>query len=869
MKINLIINNMMCANCVSTIENNLIKVSGISKVTCNLVNQECHLEYDENLISRIEIINAINSLGYQVNDDIKDVILNIDTIHCANCVATIENGLKKHDGIINVSANLVNSNARISYNENIINLEEIKDIINSLGYQVKENLIKRSYYISNLDNNFNDALLYLNKVEGLSDISIRNNILSFISDEDIVDIVLVKNKLRKLSYQLESIKQNKLDIQSINIKKFRVSFIIALIVTIILDVLSMIGMFSNSIINLLGLNVFVIIQFILCSIVLLIGRNFFINGFKALIKFHPNMDTLVSLGSGVGFIFSIYMLFKYWDTSHLIHHLYFESSATIITFILLGKYLESLSKKNASQSLISLYEIIPNQVLIEKNKQELLIDSEDLKVNDIVIVKTGDILASDGIIIEGKAELDEAIITGESLSIIKNVNDEVVMGSTNINGYFKYKVTKIGQESTIGKIAQLVNEAQASKAPIARLADVISKYFIITIIILAILAGCYWALIANKDSDFVLNIVATTLIIACPCALGLATPTAMLVSSSRASRMGILIKEMSALELAGKVNTIAFDKTGTITNNIKVVKEVNVFDNENKDTYFKIIKSLESKSEHLISKAIINYLEEYDELDIEDFEIIIGKGLIGYYQNNRVIIGSDSLIMENNLIIDPKFIDLDNDYKDNHITIYMAYNNEVCVQFIISDQIKEDAYESINKLQQLNKDIIILSGDNQNKVVELARKLNITKAFGNLLPQNKIDKIKELQNNNNLVMMVGDGVNDAPALACANVSVAIGTSTNVSIDTSDIVLINNKLNDLVKLVILSQKTITNIKQNLFWAFAYNVIMVPIAMGALYYFNGLLINPMFGAIAMSLSSLTVLSNALRLRKINIS
>ncbi|MDR3215193.1 MAG: heavy metal translocating P-type ATPase [Bacilli bacterium] len=869
MKITLVISNMNCANCISTIENSLNNLNGINEVSCNLIAQTCFISYQEDLISYDKIIKTLNEIGYQVQEQLVHQELLVSNIHCANCILSIEQGLSKELGISKVNANLLTSRVSFDYNENLINEATIIEKLKELGYPIINKIISVQYEFTHLEDG-DDLWLknYLSNLEGLSNLVFNQNKLSFNYDDKLIDIIELKALIRSKNYQLKRIDQEVVDIQTLNKKLFFNKFILALFFSVILMFISMSDLIGLNLAMMVNPFSLAIIQLLLCLIVLLIGRNFYISGFRALIKLHPNMDTLIALGSGVGFGFSIFNMFNIKDDMILMDHLYFESSAMIITFILLGKYLEAKSKKNAAKALRELYDLVPAQVLIKKDQDEILIDNEELKVNDIVSIKPGHIIVGDGIIIEGIGELDESIISGESLPITKKEDDLVKMGSINTNGYFKYRVSDIGEQTSLAKIIKLVNDAQSSKTPIAKLADQVSKYFVLIIIGLALVSGLFWLVIMHENIDFVIRIICTVLIIACPCALGLATPTAMMVASNLAAKQGILVKEMAALEMANQVDVIAFDKTGTITNgNLEVIK-VNYHD-ENYQFYHNLLISMEMKSEHLIAQAITKHFldNDFEELLVEDYENIISKGLKACYNNKIILVGNDKFMDDHNISIPQSYLEEDQTLKSSHISIYLSYDSIIMMQLIISDTIKDNASLVVNQLKYLNKELVILSGDATSNTQIIASQVGIDHYYGNLSPQNKIEYLKGLRNKNLKVMMVGDGINDAPALAEADLAVAIGAGTNVAIDCADVILVNNDLLDIVKLITLSHKTIINIKQNLFWAFAYNVIMIPIAMGLFYHLNGLLINPMFGALAMSLSSLTVLSNSLRLYKIN--
>ncbi|MEG0365087.1 MAG: copper-translocating P-type ATPase, partial [Erysipelotrichales bacterium] len=614
---------------------------------------------------------------------------------------------------------------------------------------------------------------------------------------------------------------------------------------------------------------YALIQLILTIIAVYAGRNFFVNGFKALIKRVPNMDTLVALGTSVAFVYSLFatIMIATGDKSYA-HSLYYESAATIITLILLGKFLESKTKGKTSESIKKLMNLAPKTTTIIKDGKEEVISVEDVELDDILLVRPGEKIAVDGIVIEGNSAVDESMLSGESIPVEKSIGDQVVGASINSNGVLKYQATRIGKDTTLSQIVKLVENAQATKAPIAKMADVISGYFVQVVIALAVIAGLLWYFVGGEDIRFVLTIVTAVLIIACPCALGLATPTAIMVGTGKGASSGILVKSGEALENAKAIDVVVFDKTGTLTIGKPIVTDLHSTIDEAK--LLQIIASAENNSEHPLAQAIVNHAKDQN-LEIlasSDFENIVGHGISVKVENNEVLIGNDKLMKVNNIVFNKYDESFDKLSHEGKTAMYIAIDNELIGLIAVADAIKDSSLETIEKLHKMNIEVMMLTGDNEKTANAIAKQLGIDKVFAQVLPEDKINKIKELQNNGYNVAMVGDGINDAPALVQSNVGIAIGSGSDIAIESGDIVLIKDDVRDVVKAIKLSKMTIRNIKQNLFWAFAYNTIGIPIAMGVLHLFGGPLLNPMFAAAAMSFSSISVLLNALRLKFIKL-
>ncbi len=733
----------------------------------------------------------------------KKIILIVDGMTCSACSNGLEKYLNKQNGIINANVNLVMANVTVDYDENILNQEKIEKYIKQAGF--KSGGIFKNIKVENKNKHEKNLFIVF---------SLLAIILMYIS----------------MGHMLN------------------------------LPVPTIINLHDNPIIYTSSLLFFTILF-------LIYGYDILKNGYKNLIHRIPNMDTLVSLGVISSFVYSLYGMLKILNGEYTYTmNLYFESSAIVIYFVKLGRYLDNINKDKTKEAIQKLVEITPNQATIEKNGKELKITLDEIKKGNILISKPGEKIAVDGEIIGGKAHFDESFITGESKPIIKDKGDKVVAGSLNYDGFIKYKAEKIGKESTVSEIVRLVIEASNTKAPIAKVADRISEYFVPVIIIISIITFIVYLLL-GYDLATSLSTFVTILVVACPCSLGLATPLAIVVSEGICIKNGILVKKSEILETAAKVNTIVFDKTGTLTyGRLKISKIYNYSNLDNKKL-LQLAGSIENKSTHPISKAFIDYLEEnkIDKLETSNFKNIPGYGIIAYINNEKYILGNQKIVekysISNDHLKDEKELSL-----DGSSIIYIIKNNIIIALIGVNDVIKENSKEIINQLNKEDIETIMLTGDNKETALKVGKEIGITNIISNVLPKEKTEVIKSLKKQNKIVMMCGDGINDSPALAHSDIGVSVKSGTDIAMDSSDVILIKNDLDSILKLIKISKNTIKNIKQNLFWAFFYNILMIPIAMGILRPF-GIVINPMIASLAMVLSSLTVILNTLRLKKEN--
>ena len=612
--------------------------------------------------------------------------------------------------------------------------------------------------------------------------------------------------------------------------------------------------------------VFVLSQLLLTLPAVWIGRGFYQRGFRNLIKQHPNMDSLIAVGTSAAFFYSLYSVSQVFLGHHaFVHQLYFESVAVIIALVLLGKYLESSAKGRTSQAIQSLLELVPSQATVIRYGEAVTIDTEDIRVGDIIRIKPGERMPVDGLVIEGQTFVDESMMTGESVPIEKKVGDTITSATINQNGSIDYQATRVGSDTTLAQIVRLVEEAQGSKAPIAALADKISLYFVPIVLSLATLSALGWYFLAGESLSFSLSIFIAVLVIACPCALGLATPTAIMVGTGKGAENGILIKSGQALEAAYQLDTIVLDKTGTITVGKPSLTDLLPLGAFNRSDLLRLVASAEQHSEHPLAQAILEAAEEegLDLVSVSHFEAVIGRGLSAQVEGRQLLVGNESLMKEKSIdssAFQEQLLELSQDGKT---AMFVAVDGQLAGILAVADEMKSSSLSAVQELQSMGLEVIMLTGDREETATAIAQKAGIQKVIAGVLPDGKAAAIKNLQEAGKKLAMVGDGINDAPALVQADVGIAIGSGADVAIESADVVLMHSDLHDVVKAIKLSQATIRNIKENLFWAFAYNTLGIPIAMGLLHLFGGPLLNPMLAGLAMSLSSVSVVVNALRL------
>lgn len=619
---------------------------------------------------------------------------------------------------------------------------------------------------------------------------------------------------------------------------------------------------------------FAFTQLLLTIPIVYVNRKYYIVGFKTLFKGSPNMDSLIAIGSSAAIVYGIFAIYNIGYglghndidmVSHYSMDLYFESAAMILALITCGKYLEAKSKGKTSDAIKKLIDLAPKQATVVRDNKEVVIAVEDVVIGDVIVVKPGQSIPVDGIIVEGNSSVDESALTGESIPVEKNVNDKVIGATINKSGYFKFKALKVGDDTTLSQIVQLVEEASSSKAPIAKLADKVSGIFVPIVITIAVISTIVWLLLGYPFS-FALSIGIAVLVISCPCALGLATPTAIMVGTGKGAENGILIKSAESLEIAHTINTVVLDKTGTITEGKPKVTDILLFDKLDEKELLTIAASVEKQSEHPLADAIVEKAvqDNITLVEINNFEAISGQGVIGEFDNKKIIAGNLKMMQNYNIDIS-KHTQTSNELAEKGKTpLYFAIDNKLVGIIAVADVIKQTSKQAIDEFKNMGIDVVMLTGDNKKTAEAIRQQLGITKVIAEVMPQDKEKEIRNIQSESKKVAMIGDGINDAPALVRADVGIAIGAGTDVAIESADIVLIKSDLLDAVTAVQLSKSVIKNIKENLFWAFFYNSIGIPLAAGVFYPILNWKLNPMFAAAAMSLSSVCVVTNALRLK-----
>ncbi len=619
---------------------------------------------------------------------------------------------------------------------------------------------------------------------------------------------------------------------------------------------------------------FAFTQLLLLLPIVYVNRKYFQVGFKTLVKRSPNMDSLIAIGSTAAIAYGVFAIFKIGyglghgdmhTVDHYLMDLYFESAGTILALITLGKFLETRSKGKTSEAIRKLMDLAPKTAFVIRNGQEAEIPVEDVVIDDLVLVRPGQSIPVDGIIVEGSSAVDQAALTGESIPVEKQVGDQVIAASINKSGFFKFKAQKVGNDTTLAKIIELVEEASSSKAPIAKLADKISGIFVPVVILIAIAAVVIWLLV-GQSFEFALSIGIAILVISCPCALGLATPVAIMVGTGRGASNGILIKSAEALETAHTINTVVLDKTGTITEGKPRVTDLVTANGVTRQMLLEIAASIEKPSEHPLADAIVEEAnkEGITFRNVEEFTAISGRGIVAVIEGIEYIAGNLALMKERNIDVSTLTQTSDTFAEDGKTPLYFADSQKLLGVIAVADVVKPTSREATLRFKKMGIDVVMLTGDNKRTAEAIRRQLNIDRVIAEVLPQDKESEVRRIQETGRKVAMIGDGINDAPALVRADVGIAIGAGTDIAIESADVVLMKSDLLDAVTAIQLSKATIRNIKQNLFWAFFYNIIGIPLAAGAFYALLGWKLNPMFGAAAMSMSSVCVVSNALRLK-----
>ncbi len=804
------IEGMTCASCSAAVERVTRKLDGVMQSNVNLATEKLNIDFDEKKLSEEDIKAAVEKAGYRAISETVENTFTIEGMTCASCAAAVERVTRKIDGVIQSNVNLATEKLKISYEPSKVKISDIKNAVEKAGYK------------------------------------------AIMKEETSVDT----DKERK----------------DAEMKQLWRRFLLGAIFTVPLLYISMGHMIGLPLPNFLHPSMnpvnFSLAQLLLTIPVIISGRKFYKVGFRTLLKRSPNMDSLIAIGTSAAFLYSLYGTIRtFGGDTEFSAHLYYESATVIITLITLGKYFEAVSKGKTSEAIKKLMGLAPKTAVIIRDGKEVEISIEEVEEGDIVLVKPGEKMPVDGIVVEGTTSVDESMLTGESIPIEKHAGDRIIGASINKNGTIKYKATKVGKDTVLSQIIKLVEQAQGSKAPIAKLADVISGYFVPIVITLAVLSGLVWYFIGGQTLQFALTIFISVLVIACPCALGLATPTAIMVGTGKGAENGVLIKSGGALETAHRIQTIVFDKTGTITEGKPVVTDIVSIGDRSQEELLKIAASAEKGSEHPLGESIVKDAQKkgLEFIKIDSFEAIPGHGIEVQIEGKNVLLGNRKLMVDKNISLEKVESTSDKLAEEGKTPMYIAINGAIAGIVAVADVVKENSKRAIQKLHEMGIEVAMITGDNKRTAAAIAKQVGIDRTLAEVLPEDKANEIKKLQGEGKIVAMVGDGINDAPALAQAQVGIAIGSGTDVAMESADIVLMKSDLMDVVTAIQLSKSTIKNIKENLFWAFGYNTLGIPVAMGVLYLLGGPLLNPMIAGAAMSFSSVSVLINALRLRK----
>jgi Cu+-exporting ATPase len=807
-RIDLPIVGMSCASCASTIQKGLSGIKGVDKANVNFATSKATVLYQPQLVNPADLISTVRKSGYEVGT--ASIEIPIQGMQCASCVQNIEKALLRMRGVAKATVNLATEKARVEYIPSETNFAEIKKVIEQTGYKV----------------------------------------LDIPPEEELEDIERI---VREKEY-----------------KKLKRKFFIGLILGLVI--------FLGSSPRLFPwippfLNNFFVLWLVATPIQFWIGWQFYKGAWGAFKHRNADMNTLIAVGTSAAYLYSVAAtLFpSLFESGGLKPEVYFDTSAIIIVLILLGRLLEARAKGQTSEAIKKLIGLQPKTARVQKEGKEMDIPVEEVLVGDVVIVRPGEKIPVDGIVVDGKSSVDESMITGESMPAKKETGDEVIGATINKTGSFEFRATRVGKDTALAQIIKLVQDAQGSKAPIQRLADVIAGYFVPIVISIALATFVVWFNFGPSPAlTFALLNFVAVMIIACPCALGLATPTAVMVGTGKGAENGVLIKGGESLETAHKLNTIVFDKTGTLTKGEPEVTDIIALNSYKEDEILKFAASAEKGSEHPLGEALIKKANE-NKIGLQDpknFKAIEGHGIEAEVEKVNVLLGNAKFMRDRNIEIRGLIEKADDFAQEGKTPIYTALAGQPAGLFAVADTLKENSIQSVEKLKKLGLEVIMLTGDNRRTAEAISRKAGIDRVISEVLPEDKVHEIKKLQSEGKKVAMVGDGINDAPALAQADVGIAIGSGTDVAMEASDITLIKGDLQGVVSAIELSKRTIKVIKQNLFWAFFYNTVGIPIAAGVLYPFFGILLNPIFASAAMAFSSVSVVSNSLRLRRVKL-
>lgn len=884
------IDGISCQACVVRIEKAVGKIKGVESASVNSVSEILTVEADEKEVSTEDIKKIVSDLGYGIEEKVKELsksTVKIGGMTCQACVKRVERAVNKINGVSEGSVNLATEKLSVSFDGEAVDLDEIKKAVVDAGYSIEEENKISSVTLSIEGMTCQSCVSRIEKktseMPGVEKISVNlateKAVVDYRKNElKLSEIVKFINELGYKAVKEEKVKDFDADKKQKDLDDEWKKFIIAILFAFPVFYISMGHMMGMPIPWIMNPEnnpmAFALIQLLLSIPVIVIGKRFYVTGIKLLFKLSPNMDSLIAMGTGAAVIYSLYGTYMIGSGNvEYVHVLYYESAVVILALIMLGKYLENVSKGRTSEAIKKLMGLQPKKASLMKNGEIVEVDIEDVEKGDVLLVKPGESIPVDGEVVDGITSVDESMLTGESIPVEKTIGSKVVGASINKNGSIKIEATAVGSDTALAKIVKLVEDAQGSKAPIARMADVISGYFVPVVIGIATISAITWYVLGTTGKValsatpgiFSLSIFIAVLVIACPCSLGLATPTAIMVGTGKGAEYGILIKGGEALEMAHRIDTVVFDKTGTITEGKPKLTDVISSGDLQDDELLRLAASAELHSEHPLGDAIVEGAKEkgLKLAEIEKFNSITGMGIEALVEGKNILVGNQKLMKTKG--IDVKFTpEEDQLSKEGKTLMLMAADGKFQGVLAVADTVKKTSKEAVKILKEMGLKVAMITGDNALTAEAIAKEVGIDIVLSEVMPEDKSIEVKRLQKEGVRVAMVGDGINDAPALAQSDVGIAIGSGTDVAIESADIVLMKSDIKDVASAIQLSRATMRNIKQNLFWAFAYNSMGIPVAAGALYLITGHLLNPMIAGAAMAMSSVSVVTNALRLR-----
>jgi Cu+-exporting ATPase len=816
------VKGMHCAACSSRIERVVGKMEGVQRAAVNLAAESVELVWDSDVLSFEAIAGRVKELGFELEREGvgEELIMElaISGMHCAACSARIEKVVSAMDGVVSVRVNLLTGTGTVTYRKGLVSQRRIREEIAGLGFESRP--------VS----------------AGLDQFARRRQ-------EDIDRLALMKKRL------------------------VRLLGLAALL--LFLSMGEMLGLPLP-----VGLNPhlhplrFALLQFVLVAPIMVLGRSFYLVGIPALLRRVPNMDSLIAMGTGAAFVYSTWNMAEIMlevdahRQAMLAMDLYFESAGVLIALVSLGKYLETRSKSHTSDAIAGLMRLTPDRAILLKGEEQVEILVEEIEVGDLILVRPGERVPVDGVIVGGHTAVDESMLTGESLPVSKAEGDRVTCGTLNKSGAVRVRTGQVGQDTMLARIVRTVQEAQGSKAPIAGLADRISLYFVPAVMAVAVLAGLAWYTVGGADFTTALRYFIAVMVIACPCAMGLATPTSIMVGTGRGAQLGVLMKSGEALEMAEKVKVLVFDKTGTLTyGRPELTDLVNVNGGQSDDRMLLLAASLEQSSEHPLAEALVAAARAkgFELRQPEDFAVMAGRGVSGRVDGQDILLGNRQHLEESGIVVEGANQEIVGFSGQGKTVLFLAVDGHFAGLIAIADRLKAEVPAAISRLRRMGLRLIMLTGDQEITARAIAAQAGIDEVIAQVMPERKADAIRELRQQGLVTAMVGDGINDAPALAVADVGIAMGTGTDIAIESGDIVLMQGNLEGVVVALRLSRAVMRNIRQNLFWAFAYNVVGIPVAAGLLVLFGGPSLSPMIAGAAMAMSSVSVVGNALRLRR----